>query len=436
MTTLRKKFWRYESLGFTRLDRVEFSLLLTELNNKVESFCHALSYDLQITAYEEMDLFYDRIESFLSLMKIESSEKELDHYENELSRVIENLSEKIDAFFEVLEQSEFNILPFWCKKIVDKNDVKPYEFATFPISKNGRYVKPLKQVISQFSDLDQGLLFEKIGCHPDFFAVNRYKNECCIVSREYFSSLSKEPISLFELRQLERQTWANIELTFDEAIDCISKAFSKLCLSFSHKVNNAVAEGRIRLIENVNSSMFCFDSPCGSYIQTYFDGTLESFTLLAHEFGHLVHQESVREKYILKQSICPKLSEAVAIAFENIVVEHLMNDRDCADIFQKWRSKQKIEWFQRHWMLSYFERGLYRLDHIKNESVCSLWMDVNREFYPDNITFDESHSIAWKDIPHLFQTPFYLTVYPVAYLYAEELLLNPKTLIDKSSALL
>ncbi|NVK73799.1 MAG: hypothetical protein HWE24_09980 [Oceanospirillaceae bacterium] len=62
-------------------------------------------------------------------------------------------------------------------------------------------------------------------------------------------------------------------------------------------------------------------------------------------------------------------------------------------------------------------------------------MDINKEFYPDNITFDESHSIAWKDIPHLIQPPFYLTVYPIAFLYAEELLHNPKLFIDKISAL-
>ncbi|MFT2111119.1 hypothetical protein [Marinomonas sp. 2405UD68-3] len=412
-----------------------------------------LSFTQQMEAYKELDLLFDALESLFYLMKITCSCDGVHGLQCVLDKTASVLIEDAKPFLTRLLSASLSDVPTWAQQLKNDSDdfnetgsdcisaaafvpapvsshicaekdssalttenrilvdrIK-YRILSDPLEKNGfprlfnQRANPKKAFISLIQEMNTDNVFEESRAYFDSMIPPSLRAESKMVS-------SEKSLSLSMLRAIQRQAWSHLTFSIEDAIDYIDSQFSLYDERFRGKVKRAFSEGRIRFISNQDEPSFCFDTPKGSFIQVYFVGDLESLALLTHECGHLLHQETVRNQFVLKQDIQPYLSEAIALYFENRLIKTLLN---AEYVYLSWRNAQKNEWFDRHVLLVKFELALYQLDRIDCASIAKSWMQCNREFYPPYVMFDNEFAFKGEKIAHLCHAPFYTLVYPAAY---------------------
>lgn len=238
-------------------------------------------------------------------------------------------------------------------------------------------------------------------------------------SQAYFKKLisntGRKTALLSEVRDLESSRYSTIHFTLDDALSVLRRTFEQCHLECLREIDNVLESRRFRLLSDSYSPDLCLDTPFGSHVQLYFDGSLASTVKLAHELGHAVHQ------YLHRHSDCACLpltevdSETWALDFETAYLDRLEIERPellCA--LNAFKQAQRIEMNHRHRMLHSFEQALHRQDIKSVSDVNALWLYMNRLFYGESIEFDDGFEQVWMEVHHLFTAPFYLMVYGIA----------------------
>ena len=397
----------------------------------------------QITLYEELDLFVDSLESLLFLMKQENVNKDLQIYDDVLHKISYELTVHVPFFFSRLRSVPIDSLPFWGRnlKVMIEMDLDSDSYVPYPLLSNEENIDKFKQLQDRIlkdkveeNDFPKSLnlrieMIKQWPCLIDSIASKRF----FIDSHNYFNSIipltcQQSSLSLTNIRDIQREPWSRLHFTYIDAIQYIEAYFSNYCIDFKGLVKKAFDDGRIRFLSRKNAPSFCLDTPKGSYIQVFFTGDLESLALLAHECGHLIHQEMVRRKFVLKQEISGYQSELIALYFENHIVECVLQEMGHNRVYDTWMNRQYNEWVNWHMLLTIFELELYHLSSINRSSVAKLWMKLNQQFYPSYTDFYNGFCYEGEHSFHLFQIPFYTLVYPSAYLHS--LLLDDSDVIN------
>lgn len=266
-------------------------------------------------------------------------------------------------------------------------------------------IDPQKKVFRQRL-LDNKIKIEGIGPTANTYAE----------SQKYFSELlekkGKVATSVSEIRDLEEQSFNNLKFQEEEAIALIHSAFSKVHNTASTELALIVEEGRLRFLDSPSKPDLCIDTPFGSYVQLYFDGSLFCLIRLAHELGHAVHQFWHRQSAESILELTEVECETWAMAFENKVLDYLESTYPNSTLaISSFRKYQKIEMNHRHRMLHQFECSLHEKTLSSEDDINELWLDINRNFYGDQVLFDSDFSTAWQEVYHIFTSPFYLSVY-------------------------
>ncbi|WP_191602736.1 hypothetical protein [Marinomonas algicola] len=404
----------------------------------------SLVFEQKVACFEALDAQFDSLESMLFLLTIQYPNEDFRECQAYLNDTETLLFKSVSQFMTKLLMASSNMLPLWGKRLQEEHSTPPqnnasgddglglitadsgfieqlqHRIKSDPIEQNG-YPKSFNQVC-----INNGRFIKEKVLKSDV-TTNLHLTQSDDVfrrSRSYFSvimsaSVQSKTLSLQGLRAIQRQPWRDFYISIIEAIQFIERQFSKYDERFQGKVMNAFLAGRIRFVEDVAAASFCFDTPNGSFIQVTFVGDLESLALLAHECGHLIHQELIRDKWVLRQDIQTCLTESIAMYFENrIVKDRLLEEAYDAAVFQAWLLRQYNEWVNRHELFERFELGLYKLDRVNQTQVAHLWRTLIRDYYPCNIVFDPMFEYEGFKTPHLSFSPFYHSVYPIAYLYA------------------
>ncbi len=403
-------------------------------------------FSQQIDAFKELDLLLDSLESLLFLMEKGLSNRDRKALKDSINKTVVVLTESTQHFLKRIEETPSEGLPLWgqqLKRVLNDQDesnlVMQGSFGLLDqedslvsrirsritsdvIDKNGfphrfnQRAHPKEGFASVILALTEERFFEESRSYFNSLISNSLKGQH---SHQYSNQNSNQNrrISLRDLRMIQRKPWASLSFTIQEAVEYIDNQFSTYDSRFNGRVKQAFLEGRICLISpSSNEPSFCFDTPKGSFIQVKFVGDLESLALLAHECGHLIHQEMVRSQFVLRQDIQAYLTEAIAMYFENCVIQSILNK---AGVYLCWKEAQNNEWLLRHLLLVKFELALYQLDYVDSDSIANVWNELNREFYPSCISFPSAFANEGEKIAHLHHAPFYTLVYPAAYLFSQ-----------------
>ena len=428
-----QEFWSLAPLGFQdslanfQQQQAQLKLLIDEFHRNQDK-----SLAWRLKCYEALDLQFDALECGLALKLIESNNDPAFLQQQEsMRRLIEILAIKTDGLIdEALTILDDAALPDWLSALRNKNEVFIAEHYVTGLV-DCLTIDGLNQLIMNAKRLTDGslaLLKQRFSDIKDKKDVDRQlsKSVCFKVTQEYFNQLISNnskldgSISLKQLREIERAPWEQFRFSISEGVGIVSEAFATIDEQYGEKVQRAYSEGRIRLLTGGGAPM-CMDTPSGSYIQLDYLGDVESLILLAHECGHLVHQETVRDVYTLKQDISPLLSEAIALFFERYVADYWFEKRGLFDVLTAWQKRQEIEWYHRHRLLALFELCLYDFNRLNKSNVDELWLSLNQDFFPAQIEFDIDFLESWQELTHIINSPFYYLIYPQAFSMVSDL---------------
>ncbi|TFB22012.1 oligoendopeptidase F [Filobacillus milosensis] len=270
--------------------------------------------------------------------------------------------------------------------------------------------------------LDQNNIPEKVydnlveSVHERLPALHRYMD------------LKKKALGVDELHMYDIYTPLvdeKIKVTIDEAKDYVLKGLAPLGEEYTSIVQKAYDERWIDWIETKGKRSGAYSS--GSYLTNPYilmnwqDNVDNTFTL-AHELGHSLHS------YYTRKYQSPRYGDYSIFVAEvaSTTNEALLNDYMLKTLDDKKKKlyllNNFLEGFRatvyRQTMFAEFEHEIHKRDQdgeaLTADKLTSIYYDLNKKYFGDNIVVDEAIGLEWARIPH-FYMGYYVYQYATGY---------------------
>ena len=213
--------------------------------------------------------------------------------------------------------------------------------------------------------------------------------------------------------------------SYKEAQELILKALKPLGEEYLNLLKNGFGNRWIDVYENEGKRSGAY-SNCvygvHPYVLMSFDGTLDSVLTLAHEMGHSIHSwySNANQTYTYA-GYKIFVAEVASTCNEILILNYMINEtKDRKEKF--YLINQLAERFRttlfRQAMFADFEAETYRLSWsgtpLTKDLLCSLYHELNSEYYGEETVIDEDIDHEWERIPH-FYMQFYVYQYATGF---------------------
>ena len=175
------------------------------------------------------------------------------------------------------------------------------------------------------------------------------------------------------------------------------------------------------------------------YVLLNYQGTLNDVFTLAHEMGHALHSwySDETQPYIYA-GYRIFVAEVASTCNEALLIHHLLKkakDPKTKAYLINYFLEQFRTTLYRQTMFAEFEKITHGLQEageaLTAERLCSIYYDLNKAYFGENICIDRQIEMEWARIPH-FYTPFY--VYQYATGFSAAIALSGKILREGEAA--
>lgn len=158
------------------------------------------------------------------------------------------------------------------------------------------------------------------------------------------------------------------------------------------------------------------------YVLLNYQDNLNSVFTLAHEMGHALHswhsnhsQGYLYAGYkIFVAEVASTCNEALLIHY---LIEHTEDAQEKAYLLNYFLEQFRTTLY-RQTMFAEFEKTTHGIvgggGTLNAESLCRIYLDLNRTYYGEDVVSDEEIKYEWARIPH-FYTPFYVYQYATGF---------------------
>ena len=222
-------------------------------------------------------------------------------------------------------------------------------------------------------------------------------------------------------------------LSSSETLKLVLSSFSKLDQKYAKILKNVFLENRINasLSKNSYSCQVCSDIK--PYIFLSLNEKVENIPILAHEFGHYIHQYRHYKKGALYYDPPFVVSEIFSIFSELFVLDNLIKrNTNIQKELLNLKSERLISLIYIQTVLFLFEKEVYEQSEIKEmktKDFNQIWQKYN--YFCLGVSMDRKASAdIWMSFYYMLNNPFYSFSYILSCLIALNLLEKYKTDID------
>ena len=175
------------------------------------------------------------------------------------------------------------------------------------------------------------------------------------------------------------------------------------------------------------------------YVLLNYQGTLNDVFTLAHEMGHALHSwySDETQPYIYA-GYRIFVAEVASTCNEALLIHHLLkkakDPKNKAYLINYFLEQFRTTLY-RQTMFAEFEKITHGLQEageaLTAERLCSIYYDLNKAYFGEDICIDRQIEMEWERIPH-FYTPFY--VYQYATGFSAAIALSGKILREGEAA--
>ncbi|GEL77149.1 oligoendopeptidase F [Tenuibacillus multivorans] len=216
-----------------------------------------------------------------------------------------------------------------------------------------------------------------------------------------------------------------IDITIDEAKEHVVKGLAPLGEEYTSIVQKAYENRWIDWLETKGKRSGAYSS--GSYLTNPYilmnwQDNVDNMFTLAHELGHSLHSyytRSNQEPRYGDYSIF--VAEVASTANEALLNDYMLNTLD--DKKKKlYLLNNFLEGFRatvyRQTMFAEFEHEIHKRDQngeaLTADKLTSIYYDLNKKYFGDNIVVDDVIGLEWARIPH-FYMGYYVYQYATGY---------------------
>lgn len=216
-----------------------------------------------------------------------------------------------------------------------------------------------------------------------------------------------------------------MEIPYEEAKDLVVKGLEPLGKDYTDIIEKGYDSRWIDVRETKNKRSGAYSSGTFGtmpYILLNWQDNVNNVFTLAHELGHSMHSYYTRENQpypYADYSIF--VAEVASTCNEALLNEYLLNKT--TDKKEKlYLLNNQLEGFRgtvfRQTMFAEFEQSIHEKaahgEALTPELLTSLYYDLNKKYFGDDLVVDEAIGLEWARIPHFYYN-FYVYQYSTGY---------------------
>lgn len=150
------------------------------------------------------------------------------------------------------------------------------------------------------------------------------------------------------------------------------------------------------------------------YVLLNFTGNRRDVFTIAHEFGHMIHQELSKEQGYLNMHTPLTTAETASVFAEMVLFDKMKKELPKEDLREIYASKLEdiIATLFRQIVMTNFERAIHEENgELKTEDFSRIWLRENARMFGDAVHLTQNYALWWSYIPHFVHTPFYCYAY-------------------------
>lgn len=215
------------------------------------------------------------------------------------------------------------------------------------------------------------------------------------------------------------------KLSFEEAKSMVLEGLKPLGDRYINLLKEGFANRWIDVYENEGKRSGAYSwgvYGIHPYVLLNFNGTLDSVFTLAHEMGHALHSWfSDKNQTYVDAGYKIFVAEVASTCNEALLIRHLLeiteDKKERAYLINHFMDSFRGTLY-RQAMFAEFEYKTHRLaaegEALTAEVLCSLYHQLNEEYFGPEMVVDQEIDYEWSRIPH-FYTPFYVYQYATGF---------------------
>lgn len=233
-----------------------------------------------------------------------------------------------------------------------------------------------------------------------------------------------------------------MKVPFSKAKEIVKKGLAPLGKEYGKVLSDGMESGWIDVYENEGKRSGAYSwGAYGThpYVLLNYQGTLNDVFTLAHEMGHALHSwYSDKTQPYIYAGYRIFVAEVASTCNEALLIHHLLKkakDPKTKAYLINYFLEQFRTTLYRQTMFAEFEKITHGLQEageaLTAERLCSIYYDLNKAYFGEDICIDRQIEMEWARIPH-FYTPFY--VYQYATGFSAAIALSGKILREGEAA--
>lgn len=235
------------------------------------------------------------------------------------------------------------------------------------------------------------------------------------------------------------------KIPFEEGVALALEGLKPLGEEYLSIFREGVENGWIDIYENKGKRSGAYSSGCYDtepYILLNYHEDLRDVSTLVHEMGHSIHSYYSR-KYqpFIYGDYTLFVAEVASTTNEKLLIHHqIENEKD--PLKKLYLVNQELEQIRttvfRQLMFAEFEKitheTIQKGTPMTGEDFCSLWMDLNKKYFGEEIVLDQEIEMEWARIPHFYRDFYvyqYATGYAAASAFAEHILSEGEPAVER-----
>jgi oligoendopeptidase F len=285
--------------------------------------------------------------------------------------------------------------------------------ANYFISKNRKYLNPLEMSL-YYNNIDPKVYDNTIKVVND----NIDKMHKYIKMKKNILGLDEMHMYDFYVDLIKEY---DIDYKYEDAVDLIFKALEPMGEDYIRNAKKIFDNRWIDVYENVGKrsgaySSFGYDTP--PYILLNYNGKLGSVSTIIHELGHSMHSfYSSKTQPFIYHEYAIFLAEIASNVNEMLLNMYMLksasNRQEKLSLINDFLESVRNSIY-RQTMFAEFEKMIYEKEGNKEtlteEALSSLYYDLNKKYYGNDVLYDDNISHEWMRIPH-FYYQFYVYQY-------------------------
>ncbi|MCY8346426.1 oligoendopeptidase F [Bacillus haynesii] len=264
-----------------------------------------------------------------------------------------------------------------------------------------------------------------------------------------YVELRKKVLELDEVHMYDLYTPlvkdSGMKVTYEQAKDYMLKGLKPLGEEYSSILQEGLNNRWVDVYENKGKRSGAYSSGTygtNPYILMNWQDNVNNLFTLVHEFGHSVHSYYTRKYQPYPYgNYSIFVAEVASTTNEALLGEYLLNTID--DEKQRlYILNHMLEGFKgtvfRQTMFAEFEHEIHvkaqEGEPLTPELLTSIYYDLNKKYFGDNIEIDKEIGLEWSRIPHFYYNYYvyqYATGFSAAQALSQQILKEGKSAVDR-----